>query len=96
MSNVTRKIKNVVKQYTFVEIQVREATSNDNNWGPTPRQLDQLADLSHHNVAIVEMLGIIWKRLSERTAKNWRHVYKSLLVLDHLVKCGSEKVSTMK
>lgn len=93
MSTVTRKIKNVVKQYTFAEIQVREATSNDNNWGPTPRQLDQLADLSHHNVAIVEMLGIIWKRLSERTVKNWRHVYKSLLVLYHLVKCGSEKVA---
>ncbi|ESO04647.1 hypothetical protein HELRODRAFT_152254, partial [Helobdella robusta] len=90
-NKVTRKIKNVVKQYTFAEVKIREATSNDPG-GPTPKQLDEIAELSYHAVAVVEILGIIWKRLSDGE-KQWRHLYKSLIVLDHLVKCGSEKVA---
>lgn len=35
---------------------------------------------------------VIWKRLNDH-GKNWRHVYKSLVLLDHLIKYGSERVS---
>lgn len=90
MTTVTRKIKNVVKNYTFAEIKIREATSND-PLGPTQKQLEEIADLSFHAVAVVEILGIVWKRLRER-GRNRRHVFKSIVVLDHLVKCGHEKV----
>ncbi|KAI6240882.1 Epsin 2 [Aphelenchoides fujianensis] len=30
---------------------------------------------------------------SDAQVKNWRHVYKSLVLLDYLIKCGSEKVA---
>ena len=35
---------------------------------------------------------VIWKRLNDH-GKNWRHVYKSLVLLDHLIKYGNERVS---
>ncbi|CAF0907797.1 unnamed protein product [Rotaria sordida] len=39
-----------------------------------------------------KVLFIIWKRLNDH-GKNWRHVYKSLVLLDHLIKYGNERVS---
>ena len=37
------------------------------------------------------MFIVIWKRLNDH-GKNWRHVYKSLVLLDHLIKYGNERV----
>lgn len=34
---------------------------------------------------------VVWKRLNDH-GKNWRHVYKSLVLLDHLIKYGNERV----
>ena len=34
---------------------------------------------------------MVWRRLNDH-GKNWRHVYKSLVVLEYLVKNGSERV----
>ena len=34
---------------------------------------------------------MIWKRLNDH-GKNWRHVYKALVLLEYLIKTGSEKV----
>jgi len=40
-----------------------------------------------------EVMGMLWKRmLGER--KNWRRTYKSLLLLNYLIKNGSERVVT--
>merc|ERR1719495_318376 len=35
---------------------------------------------------------MIWKRLNDH-GKNWRHVYKALVLLEYLIKTGSEKVA---
>ena len=35
---------------------------------------------------------MVWKRLNDH-GKNWRHVYKSLVLLEYLIKTGSEKVT---
>ena len=35
---------------------------------------------------------MIWKRLNDH-GRNWRHVYKALVVLEYLIKTGSEKVA---
>merc|ERR1711879_816472 len=37
-------------------------------------------------------MAMLWKRLNDH-GKNWRHVYKALLVIDYLVKNGSERVT---
>lgn len=89
-SGLLRNVRNVVHNYTEVEIKVREATSND-PWGPSSSIMAEIADLTYNPTAFPEIMGIIWKRLSD-TGKNWRHVYKSLVLLDYLVKTGVERV----
>jgi epsin len=37
------------------------------------------------------IMSILWKRLND-TGKDWRHVYKSLTVLEFLVAQGAERV----
>lgn len=37
-------------------------------------------------------MQMIWKRTNDH-GKNWRHVYKALLLLEYLIKTGSEKVA---
>jgi epsin len=70
---------------------VREATSND-AWGPSTTLMSEIADLTYNVVAYAEIMPILWRRL-EDTGRNWRHVYKSLVLLDYLVRTGSERVA---
>ena len=88
---IHRTLKNVVKNYTLAEVKVREATSND-PWGPSTTLMSEIADLTYNAMALVEIMGMIWKRLSDH-GKNWRHVYKSLVLLDYIMKTGSERVA---
>src|SRR3989442_1072070 len=37
-------------------------------------------------------MQMIWKRLNDH-GKNWRHVYKALVLLEYLIKTGTEKVA---
>ena len=88
---ITRQVKNVVKNYSNVEVKVREATSND-PWGPSSSLMADIADQTYNVVAFSETMVMIWKRLNDH-GKNWRHVYKSLVLLDYILKTGSERVA---
>lgn len=88
---IHRTLKNVVKNYTLAEVKVREATSND-PWGPSTSLMSEIADLTFNVMALAEIMNMIWKRLNDH-GKNWRHVYKSLVLLDYLLKTGSERVA---
>ncbi|XP_026882588.2 epsin-3 isoform X1 [Electrophorus electricus] len=90
-SSLRRSVKNIVNNYTEAEIKVREATSND-PWGPPSTLMMEIADLTFNVVAFTEVMGMIWKRLNDH-GKNWRHVYKALMLLDYLIKAGSERVA---
>lgn len=70
---------------------MREATSND-PWGPSSTLMAEVADLTYNVVAFSEIMQMIWKRTNDH-GKNWRHVYKALLLLEYLIKTGSEKVA---
>merc|ERR1712187_101248 len=41
-----------------------------------------------------EVMGVVWKRMGE-TGRNWRMVFKSLELLEYLVKNGHERVANM-
>merc|ERR1719474_409225 len=45
-----------------------------------------------HVAAFSEIMQMVWKRLNDH-GKNWRHVYKALVLLEYLIKTGSEKVA---
>lgn len=70
---------------------VRNATSND-PWGPSSTLMAEIADLTYNVVAFTEIMQMIWKRLNDH-GKNWRHVYKALMLLEYLIKTGTEKVA---
>lgn len=81
----------MVKNYSEAEVKVRDATSND-PWGPSSTLMGEISDLTYNIVALGEVMRMIWKRLNDH-GKNWRHVYKSLVLLDYLIKNGNEKVA---
>ena len=54
--------------------------------------MSEIADLTYNVVAFSEIMQMIWKRLNDH-GKNWRHVYKALVLLEYLIKTGSEKVA---
>jgi epsin len=54
--------------------------------------MSEIADLTYNVVAFTEIMQMIWKRLNDH-GKNWRHVYKALVLLEYLIKTGSEKVA---
>ncbi|XP_051899277.1 epsin-2-like isoform X3 [Pristis pectinata] len=90
-SSLRRQMKNIVNNYSEAEIKVREATSND-PWGPSSSLMAEISDLTYNVVAFSEIMSMIWKRLNDH-GKNWRHVYKALMLMDYLIKTGSERVA---
>jgi len=88
------KATNIVMNYTETEAKVREAT-NDDPWGPSGQQMQEIAACTFTYEAFPEVMGMLWKRmLHDNNKQNWRRIYKSLLLLDYLVKNGSERVVT--
>lgn len=87
---IRRQLKNVVNNYTEAEVKVREATSND-PWGPSSSLMAEIADSTYNVMDFGQVMGMLWRRLNDH-GKNWRHVYKALVLLDYLIKTGSERV----
>lgn len=77
----------------FSKAKVREAT-NDEQWGPTGTQMQELAQHTFTYEHFPEVMGMLWKRMLQDSSTNWRRTYKSLLVLNYLVTHGSERVVT--
>ncbi|OCT53294.1 EH domain binding protein epsin 2 [Cladophialophora carrionii] len=93
MSKVVRNVKNITKGYSSVQVKVRNATSND-PWGPTGTDMAEIAALTFNNPSdFYEIMDMLDKRLNDK-GKNWRHVLKSLKVLDYALHEGSELVVT--
>ncbi|KAH8264450.1 hypothetical protein KR038_008631, partial [Drosophila bunnanda] len=84
---------NVVMNYTETEGKVREAT-NDDPWGPTGPLMQELAYATFSYETFPEVMSMLWKRMLQDNKTNWRRTYKSLLLLNYLVRNGSERVVT--
>ncbi|XP_076248803.1 epsin homolog lqf isoform X2 [Calliopsis andreniformis] len=91
LAGIRRDIVNLAHNYSNAQKAVRKATSND-PWGPSSTLMAEIADLTYNVVAFTEIMQILWKRLNDH-GKNWRHVYKALVLLEYLIKTGSEKVA---
>ena len=93
MREMVDKATNLVMNYTETEAKVREAT-NDDPWGPSGAQMQEIASFTFAYEQFPEVMGMLWKRMLQDNRTNWRRTYKSLLLLDYLVKNGSERVVT--
>ncbi|KAL2089129.1 hypothetical protein ACEWY4_016028 [Coilia grayii] len=87
------KATNVVMNYTEIESKVREAT-NDDPWGPSGQLMGEIARSTFMYEQFPEVMNMLWNRMLKDNKKNWRRVYKSLLLLAYLIRNGSERVVT--
>ncbi|XP_017774590.1 PREDICTED: epsin-2 isoform X2 [Nicrophorus vespilloides] len=90
VAGLRRNLMNLAHNYSDAQRKVREATSND-TWGPSSTIMAEISDLTYNVLASTEIMQMIWKRLNDH-GRNWRHVYKALVLLEYLIKTGSEKV----
>ncbi|XP_055340560.1 epsin-2-like [Paramacrobiotus metropolitanus] len=86
-----RTVRNVVHNYNDAQVKVREATSND-PWGPAASLMSDISDMTYNHLAFSDIMQMLWKRMND-SGKDWRHVYKALVVLDYIIKSGTEKVA---
>jgi len=74
---------------------VRQATNNE-HWGPAGTLMAQIADASEQFQNCQIIMSTLWERFSEKPTlgfgSNWRNMYKALLLLDYLIKNGSERI----
>ncbi|XP_072978610.1 clathrin interactor EPSIN 3-like [Typha angustifolia] len=88
--DLKREVNKKVLKVPGMEQKILDATSNE-PWGPHGSLLADIAEATRNYYEYQIIMNVIWKRIND-TGKNWRHVYKSLTVLDYLVAHGSERI----
>ncbi|KAJ7520129.1 hypothetical protein O6H91_20G068000 [Diphasiastrum complanatum] len=85
-----REVSKKVLRVPEIETKVLEATSNE-PWGPHGALMADIAEATYTDNELHMIMPILWKRLRD-TGKNWRHVYKGLIVLEFLLANGAPEV----
>lgn len=81
-----RTLKNISS--SDAEIKIKNATSND-PFGPTASELNQLSILSSSSSkSLKSITTVLGKRINDKN-RNWRHILKSLTVIEYLLISGS-------
>ncbi|RCK67643.1 hypothetical protein Cantr_03231 [Candida viswanathii] len=86
-----RKAQNVAMNLTEMESKVREATNNE-PWGASSTLMAQIAAGTYNYREREEIIAFIFRRFTEKAANEWRQIYKSLQLLEYLLKNGSERI----
>ncbi|KAI9885570.1 MAG: RNA polymerase II subunit A C-terminal domain phosphatase [Watsoniomyces obsoletus] len=86
-----RKLQNAVMNFTEMEAKVREATNNE-PWGASSTLMQEIANGTFNYGLLNEIMPMIYKRFTEKSAEEWRQIYKALQLLEFLIKNGSERV----
>eukprot|EP01102_Stenamoeba_stenopodia_P000148 TRINITY_DN1010_c0_g5_i1.p1 TRINITY_DN1010_c0_g5~~TRINITY_DN1010_c0_g5_i1.p1 ORF type:complete len:526 (-),score=130.15 TRINITY_DN1010_c0_g5_i1:236-1813(-) len=90
VKTMVKNAKNSLLNIPEMEAKVLEATSGE-NWGASSTQMREIARATHSYANFPIIMGTIWRRLDEEN-KNWRHILKALILLEFLMKNGSEQV----
>lgn len=91
ITSAANRVKNAIYNYSYFEIRTREATNNE-KWGPGSAHMQEIAQATNDPRYLNEIINTIIERIRERKEHKWRQVHKTLLLVDYLIKCGSEKV----
>ncbi|KAF7547840.1 hypothetical protein G7046_g8884 [Stylonectria norvegica] len=86
-----RKAQNAVMNYTEMEAKVREASNNE-PWGASSTLMQEIANGTFNYQTLNEIMPMIYRRFTEKSAEEWRQIYKALQLLEFLIKHGSERV----
>ncbi|KAL7620885.1 Epsin-3, clathrin recruitment and traffic between the Golgi and endosome [Parahypoxylon ruwenzoriense] len=77
-----RKVQNAVMNYTDMEAKYANTASS----------IRQDANQIRASQTLNEIMPMIYRRFTEKSAEEWRQIYKSLQLLEFLIKHGSERV----
>ncbi|SCV73703.1 BQ2448_6133 [Microbotryum intermedium] len=91
IKSVVNQAKNIVMNFTEMEAKVRDAT-NDDAWGASSTLMQEIAQGTFNFQLFNEIMPTIYARFTEKEARQWRQIYKALVLLEYLVKNGSERV----
>ncbi|KAJ2797948.1 Epsin-3, clathrin recruitment and traffic between the Golgi and endosome [Coemansia guatemalensis] len=89
--NVYNKVKNVVMNYSEMEVKVNEATGPE-PWGAPSTLMRELADATYNRKDFDDIMPMIYMKFNDTDPSNWRPVYKALQLIEYLVKNGAERV----
>ncbi|PIA15137.1 ENTH-domain-containing protein, partial [Coemansia reversa NRRL 1564] len=89
--NVYNKVKNVVMNYSEMEVKVNEATGPE-PWGASTTLMRELADATYNRKDFDDIMPMIYMKFNDTDPSNWRQVYKALQLIEYLVKSGAERV----
>jgi epsin len=64
-----------VMNYTAMESAVREATNNE-PWGASSTLMQEIAQGTYNYQQLNEIMPMIYKRFTDKTAEEWRQIYK--------------------
>ncbi|GME79691.1 unnamed protein product [Ambrosiozyma monospora] len=85
-----RKAQNAVLNLSEIESKVREATNNE-PWGASTSLMAEIARGTFNYRDREEICSMIFRRFTEKSAHEWRQIYKALQLMEYLVKNGSER-----
>ncbi|KAI9594334.1 hypothetical protein BDF19DRAFT_445599, partial [Syncephalis fuscata] len=91
VKDMFNKVKNAVLNLTEMEAKVREATNND-PWGASSTLMQEIAQGTYNYQQFNEVMPFIYRRFREKEPHEWRQIYKSLVLIEFLVKNGAERV----
>eukprot|EP01083_Nonionella_stella_P086621 240780_1 len=92
-SNTVKDVRIKAEGYvgSDLEKKVKEATSNE-NWGCSGTMKYEIARATYDYEGYAEVMTIVWKRLQE-SPRNWRCVFKSISLVEYLLRAGSDRVA---
>lgn len=90
VKSYVRKAQNAVLNLSDIEAKVREATNNE-PWGASTTLMADIARGTFNYRDREEICNMIFRRFTEKSANEWRQIYKSLQLMEYLVKNGSER-----
>lgn len=88
MRAALRQAKNAAMSYDPIEVNVREATSND-PWEANQATMNEIADCSEDPLKYAKMFAMLWKRLQDY--QHHMHVHKALFLIEFLIGHGSDR-----
>ncbi|KAH8108517.1 hypothetical protein DFH11DRAFT_1747615 [Phellopilus nigrolimitatus] len=91
IKSMYNQAKNMVLNVTEMEAKVREAT-NDDPWGASSTLMQEIAQGTFNFQQFNEIMPCIYSRFMDKEARQWREIYKSLQLLEYIIKHGSERV----
>ncbi len=66
----------IAKNYSPIEVKIREATNADEPWGPHGAAMTEIAKATFSYEEFPEAMHMLWKRMLKYKDTPWRQIYK--------------------